>query len=372
MDNTFKDAVKFAVLITAYAFAFQFLLADTGDIMIPILHIYLRGYITLPLVSLFVVTWLCYSPLRKACCDGSLSELLFQIVPLEIVGLFHFAKWHFFLALLFLTGFVVSVVLLGIRLFHAYDMRPASSARAKRYFTAFQKGIVFLALLFTMIPCGYALAAASSSPVFQADPTLTQELFPEDVSADDGDGGENVDAPYTDHLDLFPYLRENTWPGLSLDERITVLQRLVDLETEVFGIPTVPIVATVLDYNTLGDYSHTLGLMRINAEVLADYEIYQVLDVICHEVFHSYQHYIIDNTDWDSPLVDTPFYASARRWKANIEDYKDAGRDGQEAYYDQSLERDARRYAELETNYLLYYIGGQKLDPLPPDWDTSL
>lgn len=56
------------------------------------------------LFIIFSVVWLSCSPLRKSCCDGRCTEVLFNLVPIEVLYMLLFAQWHFkaFLAILIL------------------------------------------------------------------------------------------------------------------------------------------------------------------------------------------------------------------------------------------------------------------------------
>lgn len=70
------------------------------------------------------------------------------------------------------------------------------------------------------------------------------------------------------------------------------------------------------------------------------------LRVVCHEVFHAYEYYVVDNIDFDSDMVQNNYYfKNARKWRDNIKNYV-PGIVDYEMYSDQPLEADARQYAE--------------------------
>ena len=43
------------------------------------------------------VAWLYWPPLKKCCCDGRWTEVLFNLIPMEMPLLLIFAQWHFVL-----------------------------------------------------------------------------------------------------------------------------------------------------------------------------------------------------------------------------------------------------------------------------------
>lgn len=62
---------------------------------IPEIGLYLDSTISRFLIVMAIVVWLCCSPFRKSCCNGTWTELLFNLVPVELVLMIVFAQWHF-------------------------------------------------------------------------------------------------------------------------------------------------------------------------------------------------------------------------------------------------------------------------------------
>ena len=83
------------------------------------------------------------------------------------------------------------------------------------------------------------------------------------------------------------------------------------------------------------------------------------MDTVFHEVYHLYQHYVVNNIDWNSDFSRSAYFATARAWKENQENYikSDGTEEGYWLYSKQPLEESAREYARErvnETMVLLY------------------
>lgn len=138
------------------------------------------------------------------------------------------------------------------------------------------------------------------------------------------------------------------WDKSSTDERITLLNKVVLIEKENLGIEAVDIVVIndKLDEYTCGYYSDEkkqicLSISQISGEGLQDN-----LRTVCHEVFHAYEHYVVETIDFDSEMVQNNYYfENAREWRDNINKYVPAIVD-YDMYSAQPLEADARQYAD--------------------------
>ena len=96
--------------------------------------------------------------------------------------------------------------------------------------------------------------------------------------------------------------------------------------------------------------------MWIDLEHLMESPVDECISTICHEVFHSAQHYLIENIDWNDSLYQSSYFDELRSWRFNSENYKSAEFSGFDAYENQPLEIAARQYAERETEKILSYI----------------
>lgn len=146
------------------------------------------------------------------------------------------------------------------------------------------------------------------------------------------------------------------WKKWSVTEKITIMQRLVDFETEKLGIPSIPITADMIGEYTLGAYSNETNEMWINTEHLVRSSASECIQTICHETYHSYQYYLVKTLDWDNPALSTAYFEELRSWVKNQNNYKSAWIYGFSMYESQPLEVTAREYAEEETAEILKYI----------------
>ena len=149
------------------------------------------------------------------------------------------------------------------------------------------------------------------------------------------------------------------WEELSLEERFQAICKVGILEEKHLGIENpdeIELSYGKFNKNKLAYYSDTEKTIRINVDELNTGSVQENIDSIIHEVFHAYQHYILSTLDFESSLVKNSFYyADARAWKENMENYI-SGQTDYLAYEAQPLEADARRYAEQRAQIYLDFL----------------
>ena len=96
--------------------------------------------------------------------------------------------------------------------------------------------------------------------------------------------------------------------------------------------------------------------MWIDIEHLANSPVEECLQTLCHEIYYSAQHYLINNINWDLEVFQSAYFQELRDWKANDEDYQQPYLNGYDAYADQPLEASSRAYSIEETARILSYI----------------
>ena len=62
---------------------------------IPEIGLYLDSTISRFPIVMAIVGWLCCSQFPKSCCNGTWTELLFNLVPVELILIIVFAQWNF-------------------------------------------------------------------------------------------------------------------------------------------------------------------------------------------------------------------------------------------------------------------------------------
>ena len=139
-----------------------------------------------------------------------------------------------------------------------------------------------------------------------------------------------------------------SWDKLSTNERVTLLNKVVLIEKENLGIEAADIVVIndKLGEYTCGYYSDEEKQICLNVSQISGKGLQDNLRTVCHEVFHAYEHYVVETIDFDSEIVQNNYYyENAREWRDNINKYVPAIVD-YDMYSDQPLEADARQYAD--------------------------
>lgn len=321
---------------------------------VPEIGLYMETWSSIVLVVMVTVVWLCCSPFRRGTCNGTITEMLFNIVPVEFVLMLVFAQWHFIIALLITLTVVVGEIALFCVLKKDEQKHIFSRKRHRRYQFVFRRCSVLGMAVFCAIPCLLSIFVYGfESPTYKATEELWNQLFSETEVVAEGDKQDNL---YEKKSELWGYLNEKNWSRLSIQERITVTQELVDFESNILGIPTIPVASAMIGTATLGAYDNESNEMWINTEHLANASVEEVIQTVCHEVYHSNQYYLVSTLDWDNPALNTAYFKELRDWMSNQDSYKSAWEYGFGIYENQPLEVAARQYAEEETQRILSYI----------------
>ena len=129
------------------------------------------------------------------------------------------------------------------------------------------------------------------------------------------------------------------WGNLSHEEKMSPLQTVVNIEATYLTISPITLKSTKLENNAVGQYSYDENIIYIDSEFLAISDSPDVLDTICHECRHAYQHYVVDMLEWSQDSVSSHYYyRSAQQWKLELNDYRD-GQLNYVTYYQQSIDK---------------------------------
>lgn len=323
---------------------------------VPEIGLYMETYSSRIMIVMVTVVWLCCSPFRRGTCNGTITELLFNIVPVEFMLMLVFAQWHFVISLLITFVLVGGEIALFCSLRKDELKHKFSRKRHRRYQFAFRRCSVLCMAVLCAIPCLLSIFVYDvESPTYKATEELWNQLFSEPEVVVETDKPENL---YEENTELWGYLQEKNWNRLSIQERITVIQELVDFESGVLGIPTVPVTSAMIGIATLGAYDNESNQMWINTEHLANSPVQEVISTTVHEVHHSYVDYLVSTLDWDNPAMNSAYFAELRELMDSQENYKSAWSYGFAAYENQPLEVAAREYASEETARIMTYIEG--------------
>lgn len=344
----YKSSIIIPLALIFYSFIEPFAFC------VPEINLYMETWSSRVLIVMVTVVWLCCSPFRRGTCNGTITELLFNIVPVEFVLMLVFTQCHFVISLLITLTVVGGEIALFRALRKDERKQKFSQKRHRRYQFIFSRCSVLGVAVLCAIPCLLSIFVYGfESPTYKATEELWNQLFSESEAVIETDTPENL---YEENAELWNYLQEKNWSWLSILERITVMQKLVDFESDVLGIPTIPVTSAMIGTATLGVYDNESNQMWINTEHLANSSVQEVINTICHEVHHSYVDYLINTLDWDNPAMNSAYFAELRKLMDSQENYKSAWSYGFDNYENQPLEVAAREYALEETSRIITYV----------------
>lgn len=178
---------------------------------------------------------------------------------------------------------------------------------------------------------------------------------PEDNVIAEAEDGQLWDS----NQDILRPWKEETYAGLSDDEKRELFQQLVELECTYWGIE--PVKLTVEEYDSeslMGYYVDEAYIISIREEMF-DMPREEVMETLLHETHHAYVHKAVESVDWDDEDIeknkDLRIYKELRRYKEGIENYVQADTD-YNSYYNNPIEVAAREYSEEWTTRYLDYI----------------
>lgn len=324
---------------------------------IPEIGLYLYSVVSIRMVVMATVIWLCCSPFRKSCCNGTWTELLFNIVPVELVLMISFAQWHFIISVILLSILIVFEAVLFLVLREHEHRHKITKKRHRMYKAVFGRCSVLAMSVICVVPCCLSLFVYGVQPPgYEPEPSIWDRMYAENNESTDA---ENItDDSYQENTSLWNCFRESQWKEWSVREKITIVQKLVDFEAGRLGIPSVPVKAKMIGTFVQGAYNDESNEIYVNTEYLAEFSVDECIRTVCHEVYHAFQYYLITTLDMDNPALQTAYFEELQSWFQNQDDYKTVMEHGFDAYENQPLEVAAREYADKETEKIMNYVSG--------------
>ncbi|MPM07776.1 hypothetical protein SDC9_54084 [bioreactor metagenome] len=147
------------------------------------------------------------------------------------------------------------------------------------------------------------------------------------------------------HLEELQRLEEDTWETLDSTERLDLLQTVANIEDTYLGLPhELNVTAGDLPQSIVGQYDDRTHTITLDADYLETRLAHEVLDTVCHEAYHAYQHRLCDAYDsLDNDFKGLLLFYRTEKYTVDFENYN-SGYDF-DAYYSQQVEIDARNYA---------------------------
>ncbi len=150
------------------------------------------------------------------------------------------------------------------------------------------------------------------------------------------------------NIDTLVKLSDGSWDSMSAQDKLNVLQVIVNIDVEFLGIPyALSITASELPLSEamlLAQYTHSDHKILINLDYLKKATPYECVESVCHETFHCLQHCAVEAyADMDDNYKGLYYFYYLGTMQGELENYIDGKVDFEE-YASQYVERSARAY----------------------------
>ena len=153
------------------------------------------------------------------------------------------------------------------------------------------------------------------------------------------------------------FFADGGWGSLPLEEKIEVLETIIRIECRYLGMrDSAPALELAyLEEGLLGQYDSEKDVVTLSYNYVVDSEAggYSVVQVLCHELYHRYQHYqvnllqVIRDNDDTEKYANLLVFDTAGIYEDEFSSYISPDDDSAISYYmysSQRLERDAEKY----------------------------
>jgi hypothetical protein len=144
------------------------------------------------------------------------------------------------------------------------------------------------------------------------------------------------------------YIRfKQWWETQSIDERKVYLQNLLNRKADQLGWPRMLIVADDLVDPTTGDAKglNMDEILIIDIDNLKSDDPWRVMELMFHENRHQFQREAVSNYLDSGVIPDGMSKREIQKWADEMENYV-SGYDDFESYYNQAIEKDARKWGD--------------------------
>lgn len=163
------------------------------------------------------------------------------------------------------------------------------------------------------------------------------------------------------HIEVIQQLKEERWVTLSNKEKLNILQVIADTEANRLGLPhELNVIAGALSENQsekeLASYNDRTHVITIDIAHLETSPALEILNSVCHEARHSYQHAlckVYENLEEDQK--DLALFKMIPAYEHDFSRYIE-GKDAPIRYYYQWVEIDARSYADDAVDEYTQYL----------------
>jgi len=154
-------------------------------------------------------------------------------------------------------------------------------------------------------------------------------------------------ATIAGNMDTVLLLQESEWEKLNTTQRLAVMKTVADIEANYLGIPEAKVSADPLRETLLGYYSFSQNTVTINLHQLSTRDAHTMLTVICHEMYHAYQHRLVSLYDQaGEEYQDLLLFSQTATYKDEFSHYISAQEDYDD-YANQQCEQESNKYAQI-------------------------
>lgn len=149
------------------------------------------------------------------------------------------------------------------------------------------------------------------------------------------------------NMETLVALYDGSWSALTAREKLNVLQTVANIEQRYLGLPhELNVEVEDQDGNTAGTYNDETHEILISTKCLLYDSPWELVNTICHEAYHAYQHRLVDL--WNHADEDSRGLKIFRRVRSYAEEFQNyvGTEDDFYTYYIQRCESDARDYAD--------------------------
>ena len=152
------------------------------------------------------------------------------------------------------------------------------SKRASAFVRGSQAFLALGMVIIMLVPCVRITGTSGVSQAKSTLPSVSQE------------------ATIANNIDCLSRLNDSDWFSLSFEEKLDVLQAVANIECRYLGIShELNVVAKDMEQGTiLGSYSDRTHTISVSVKSLMYDNPYELVDTICHEAYHAYQHCLVD------------------------------------------------------------------------------
>ena len=243
---------------------------------------------------------------------------------------------------------VAAVVAIGYPVWVFTRKKNAEAEQQRRFRLRMRKSSMGVKVVAAVAGIFFILCSAAIKYIPQAENVLYKTVYTD---------ADALDA----HIEELQSLKPENYAGLTVDEKIQLLQVVADIEGRYLGLDTrITVGCSDLKEDVLGYYKDSTREIQIDKEYL-DSEPREVICLLCHEMYHAAQRQYAGIYDKLSPDEKKSYFLTeAAEYAEELKHYKNGEEGGVYeyfSYYSQTLEREARAYGLVSAEQIFQRIG---------------